>query len=97
MVNVHKQIAGYGAILTAKVVHSVVAKVFLVQEFSHVSDGVSVQSLAPTRWKRHGNDPIRHVSEVQVKMIVDVASLILRNLKQEICVHRGSSFTWYIQ
>ena len=47
-----------GRRLTTEVVDAVVSRVLLVQELTHVSDGVSVESGTATGRERHGNHPV---------------------------------------
>ena len=63
--------------LTAEVVHSVMSKVFLVKKLSHISNGVAIEGFTSTRRKGHGNDSIRHISQVQIKIVVNVATFVL--------------------
>ncbi len=71
---------GFRAPLTAQVIYSVVPIVFLVQKLSHVPDGIAVERLATAGWKGHGYDTVCDIRQVKVKMLVNVATLILRNL-----------------
>ncbi len=43
---------------TAQIVHSVVPKVFLVEEEPNVLNGVTIETFAATGWVRHGNNSI---------------------------------------
>lgn len=70
-------------ILTAEIVYSIVTKMLLIKKFPHVSDGITVQSLTPTWRERHSDNSIRYVCQVQVKTVIDVATLILRNLQRK--------------
>ena len=54
--------------------------VLLVQELPNVSDGVAIEGLAATRRKRHGDHAVRYVGQVQVKVLINIAALILRDL-----------------
>ena len=56
-------------------------EVVLVQKLAHVPDGVTIQRLAATGREGHGDHPISHVSQVKVKVLVNVATLVLRHLK----------------
>lgn len=55
--------------------------VFLVKELSYVPDGVTIEGLTATGREGHGNNTACHVSQVQVKMVINVAALVLRDLR----------------
>lgn len=57
------------------------AEVVLVKEVSHISDGVAIERLAATGRERHGYHTVSDVGQVKVKIGVNIAALVLGNLK----------------